>query len=91
MNKSLAIDQIKKGLSVMSRDLLKFYLIQIKIVIVRGRNRGQRNAGGKMKDSLAMLLKTNGEKMTENTSLAMLMKAHELKLLSGDVIENRSC
>jgi len=36
-----------------------------------------------------MLLKTNGEKMSENRSLAMLMKIHELKSLSGDVDENK--
>jgi hypothetical protein len=34
-----------------------------------------------------MLLKTNGEKMSEYRPLAMLMKTHELKSLSGDVDE----
>ena len=42
-----------------------------------------------MKVSLAMLLKTNVEKMSENRSLAMLMKANQLKSLSGDVDENK--
>ena len=42
-----------------------------------------------MKDSQAMLLKTNVEKMSENRSLAMLMKKHELKSISGDVDENK--
>jgi hypothetical protein len=42
-----------------------------------------------MKESLAMLLKTNGGKMSENSSLAMLMKPRELKSLSGDVCENK--
>jgi len=32
-----------------------------------------------MKESLAMLLKTNEEKMSENQSLAMLMKQSGLK------------
>jgi hypothetical protein len=41
-----------------------------------------------MKDSLAMLLKTNIEKMSVYQPLAMLMKKNELKLLSGDVDEN---
>jgi hypothetical protein len=36
-----------------------------------------------------MLLKTHGEKMTENRSLAMLMKSNELKSLSGDVYDNK--
>jgi len=36
-----------------------------------------------------MLLKTNVEKISENRSLAMLMKTHELKSTSGDVIESK--
>jgi len=40
-----------------------------------------------MKESLAMLLKTHGEKMSENCSLAMLMKKKKIKLLSGDIDE----
>jgi len=42
-----------------------------------------------MKVSLAMLLKTRIEKMSENCSLAMLMKKNELKSLSGDVDEKK--
>jgi len=42
-----------------------------------------------MKVSLAMLLKTNIEKMSDNRSLAMLMKPNELKSLSGDVDEKK--
>jgi hypothetical protein len=42
-----------------------------------------------MKDSLVMLLKTNGEKMPETRSLAMLMKPNELKSISGDVDERK--
>jgi hypothetical protein len=44
-----------------------------------------------MKDSLAMLLKTNGGKMSENSSLAMLMKTQDLKVVSGDVDEKKRC
>ena len=40
-----------------------------------------------MKDSLAMLLKTHGEKMSVYRSLAMLMKEKELRPLSGNVDE----
>ncbi len=36
-----------------------------------------------------MLLKTHGGKMTENRSLAMLMKTNRLKSLSGDVNEKK--
>ncbi|MGD1102902.1 MAG: hypothetical protein ABSA59_12630 [Terriglobia bacterium] len=42
-----------------------------------------------MQDGLAMLLKTNGEKMSDNRPLAMLMKRNELKSLSGDVDEKK--
>ncbi len=36
-----------------------------------------------------MLLKTYVAKMSENPSLAMLMKQNDLKSLSGDVNENK--
>jgi hypothetical protein len=49
----------------------------------------RKTRGGNMKVSLAMLLKTHVEKMSENRSLAMLMKSNELKLLSGDVNEKK--
>jgi hypothetical protein len=49
----------------------------------------EKTRGENMKESLAMLLKTNGEKMSENRPLAMLMKKNELKSLSGDVDENK--
>ena len=42
-----------------------------------------------MKDSLAMLLKTHVEKMSDYRLLAMLMKTNELKPLSRDVDENK--
>ena len=42
-----------------------------------------------MQPSFAMLLKTNVEKMSDNRSLAMLVKANELKLFSRDVDENK--
>ena len=44
--------------------------------------------GRKMKDSLAMLLKTNGGKMSVYGLLAMLMKTNWLHLLSRDVDGN---
>ena len=51
--------------------------------------REKKRGGGKMKDSLAMLLKTHVEKMSEKCSLAMLMKQSELKSLSGDVDQKK--
>jgi hypothetical protein len=41
-----------------------------------------------MKGSLAMLLKTNGEKMSDHRPLAMLLKIHVLQRVSRDVDEN---
>jgi hypothetical protein len=42
-----------------------------------------------MQDSLAMLLKTNGEKMSEYRPLAMLIKRMELYSFSRDVHERK--
>ena len=42
-----------------------------------------------MKEGPAMLLKTHGEKMSDNWPLAMLMKQNDLKPLSGDVDEQK--
>jgi len=67
----------------------KLYLIQIKRVNLNQECHDEKTRGRNVKESLAMLLKTNGEKMSENRSLAMLMKIHELKSLSGDVDENK--
>jgi hypothetical protein len=47
----------------------------------------QKMRGRKMKDSLAMLLKTNGENLSVYRLLAMLMKTNWLYLLSRDVDE----
>ena len=47
----------------------------------------QKTRGEKVKDSLAMLLKTNGGKMSVFSSLAMLMKKQGLIQLSRDVDE----
>jgi hypothetical protein len=42
-----------------------------------------------MKEYLAMLLKTNGGKMSEKRLLAMLMKKNELKVVSRDVDQKK--
>jgi len=44
-----------------------------------------------MKDSLAMLLKTNGGKMSLLASLAMLLKKQIVIFVSRDVDENKGC
>jgi hypothetical protein len=49
----------------------------------------QKTRGEKVQEGLAMLLKTDGEKMSDNRSLAMLMKSNDLKSLSGDVDEKK--
>jgi hypothetical protein len=48
---------------------------------------GPKTRGEKMQESLAMLLKTNRDKLSDHCSLAMLMKQNDLKSLSGDVDE----
>ena len=85
----LAIYQKVKGLAVESQNLSKLYLIQIKRVSLNYGSRGEKTRGEKMKDSFAMLLKTNGEKMSVYRPLAMLMKKNELKSLSRDVDEKK--
>jgi hypothetical protein len=45
----------------------------------------RKTRGEKMKDSQAMLLKTNGGEMSVYQSLAMLMKIKDLCIVSGDV------
>ena len=76
-----------KGLAVNGQDLKKMYLVANRVVnrflIVRSR----KTRGEKMQDSLAMLLKTNGGKMSVYGLLAMLMKICELYVLSRDVEE----
>jgi len=74
---------------VESRNFKKLYLIHIKRVSLSCGSRGEKTRGEKMKDSLAMLLKTHGEKMSENRPLAMLMKQNDSKSLSGDVDEKK--
>jgi len=48
-----------------------------------------KNAGEKMKASLAMLLKTNDGKMSGFSSLAMLLKKQVLFLVYRDVDKNK--
>ena len=73
-----------------SEILAKTYIFEIKIVSQPSAAKALEMKGGvNMKDSLAMLLKTNVEKMSDNQPLAMLMNQKELKSLSGDVHENK--
>jgi aspartate carbamoyltransferase catalytic subunit len=53
------------------------------------RERLRKKRGGKMQDSLAMLLKTHGEKMSLLCPTTMLMKTNQLKSVSRDVHENK--
>jgi hypothetical protein len=45
--------------------------------------------GAKVQDSLAMLLKTHGEKMSPFYPTTILMKTNHLKSVSRDVYENK--
>jgi hypothetical protein len=74
-------------LAVESQRRSKLYLIQFKGFRLNCGSRREKTRGENMKVSLAMLLKTHVEKMSEKRSLAMLMKPNELKSLSGDVDE----
>jgi hypothetical protein len=64
----------QKGLVINSENLAKIYIIENKTlsqILVAGR---RKNAGGKMKVSSIILLKTNGGKMSESSLSIMLMK-----------------
>jgi hypothetical protein len=70
--------QKRKALSANYGILAKTYIVETKVVNLTSVARVvEKTGGGNMKVSLAMLLKTNVEKMSENRSLAMLMKAKE--------------
>ena len=67
-----------KRLAIKIENLAKFQVIEITGVnsfVMRPRRKSR---GEKMQDSLAMLLKTNGGKMSVLASLAMLMKKQGL-------------
>ena len=66
----------------------KFQAIEIKPDSSITRGGDPKTRGEKMKDSLAMLLKTNGENLSVYGLLAMFMKINRLYLLSRDVDEN---
>jgi len=68
----------------------EFQVYEIKAVNCTASRSSDKSQGENMKDSLAMLLKTNGEKMSDNRSLAMLMKTMELLYVSRDVHEKRA-
>ncbi|MGA3327138.1 MAG: hypothetical protein ABSF45_21950, partial [Terriglobia bacterium] len=75
--------------AINSQNIEQIYVIE-NMVVSLFRVAGQREArGGKWMVSLEMLLKTHGEKMSENRSLAMLMKKSQLKHPSGDVDEKK--
>ena len=67
-----------KRLAVRRQNLAKFYVIVNNGVNPFVARRQLKTRGGKMQDSLAMLLKTNGGKMSVFASLAMLLKKQGL-------------
>jgi len=64
----------QKGLTMNCENPAKIYVIEIKIVSSFPWRGLQKTRGDKMKVSLAMLLKTNVEKMSVYQPLAMLME-----------------
>jgi hypothetical protein len=64
----------QKGLAVNRGKLAKIYIIENTVVTLFAGARRREKGELKMKASLAMLLKTNREKMSAFRSLAMLMK-----------------
>ena len=74
-----------------NENIPKFYVIENKIVSNSERPDDEPARGEKMKDSLAMLLKTRGDKISENRSLAMLMIIKAIRQVSRDIDEKTSC
>jgi hypothetical protein len=85
---SRCIRKIKR-LAVRRQNLAKFYVIVNTGVSPFVGRRRRKTRGEKMQDSLAMLLKTSGVKMSIFTSLAMLLKKQGLFKLSRDVDEKK--
>jgi hypothetical protein len=65
------------------------HLAEFRLLMHRGAAGRRKTRGEKMKDSQAMLLKTNHGKMSVFRLLAMLVKTNELKSFSGDVNEKK--
>jgi hypothetical protein len=86
---SLAIFRKNKGVTGEHPKSSKFYVIVNKQIIEFSMAQAQETRGEKMKASLAMLLKTNGGKMSVSSSLAMFMKRHGLFSVSRDIDENK--
>ena len=70
--------QKQNGLTVGSPNLRKIDVIEIERVTYSEAGGRRKNAGGKMKVTSIMLLKTHGEKMTEIGFSIMLLKSKEL-------------
>jgi hypothetical protein len=79
----------ERELAAESQPSVKSYLIEIKRVSVKCDSGSGKKGGEIMPDSLAMLLKTNVEKMSVLGLLAILMKINKLKSFSGDVDEKK--
>jgi hypothetical protein len=60
----------------MAKKLKRIYVTESKTFSWFRMIKRQKTRGEKMKDSLAMLLKTNGEKMSVYSLLAMFMKTN---------------
>ena len=69
--------------------LSKMHVTESKAVSSYQAPHDEKTRGEKMKDSLAMLLKTNGGKMSVYRPLAMLMKTKDVHVVSRDIDEKK--
>jgi hypothetical protein len=76
---ALAIYKKRNGLAIKGENLAKIHIFENKPVSSLQVTGSRKTRGEKMKDSLAMLLKTNVEKMSVYCLLAILFKTNELK------------
>jgi hypothetical protein len=72
-----------------SANLARIYIVEIKVVSLLLASGGEKMRGEKMQVSLIMLLKTNGEKMSDFWLAIMLLKIRYLRPLCHYITDNR--
>jgi hypothetical protein len=78
------------GLVMIDQNLPNSHVIEIDRVSRLAAIASRKMRGGKMKGCLTMLLKTNGEKMSETSLATMLMKTKDLQGACHDVDEKKT-
>jgi hypothetical protein len=79
----------QKELAIYGEDLEKLYVIENNNVISSPASGWEKTRGEKMKVSPIMLLKTNGEKMSEISLAIMLMKRRQIEAACHYILENK--